>query len=105
MAESRSFRLTPDAQSDLKEIRRFTMENWAAVQSGKYVSELRSSMHLLSQVPRIGVACADIAMGVFRFTHASHMIYYRIVEQQLVVFAVLHKSMVPMSHLEDRELT
>ena len=34
------FRLTPDAQTDLIEIRRFTIRQWSKAQSQKYLSEL-----------------------------------------------------------------
>ncbi len=37
------------------------------------------------------------------FPHASHVIYYVVHEQQLVVFGVLHKRMVPVKHLIERE--
>ena len=41
---------------------------------------------------------------VLSFPHVSHVIYYVLHEQQLVVFGVLHKRMVPMNHLDGREL-
>ncbi len=41
-------------------------------------------------------------MDVFRFPHVSHVIYYTLYEQQVVIFGVLHKSMIPVSHLDDR---
>ncbi|WP_387466701.1 type II toxin-antitoxin system RelE/ParE family toxin [Photorhabdus sp. RM323S] len=37
------FGLTPDAQSDLIEIRRFTLQQWGPAQSLKYISELRKN--------------------------------------------------------------
>jgi len=39
---------------------------------------------------------------VFSFPYGSHMLYYRIEEEQLVVFAVLHQRMVPTEHLQGR---
>jgi len=36
-----TYRLTPDAQSDLIEIRRFTIMQWGLAQSKKYLLELR----------------------------------------------------------------
>ena len=46
-----NYRLTSDAQSDLIEIRRFTVKQWGAAQSQKYVSELRQTIHLLASTP------------------------------------------------------
>ena len=98
------FRLTPDAQSDLIEIRRYTQQQWDNAQSKKYLSELRQTLHLLAETPSIGKSRPDIGIDILSFSHVSHIIYYVIHEQELVVFSVLHKRMVPFNHLMDREI-
>ena len=98
-----SYRLTPDAQSDLIKIRRYTLTGWGSSQSKKYLSKLRQTIRLLSKTPKLGKQRPDITAGVFSFPHASHVIYCVIHEHQLVVFGVLHKRMVPLNHLENRE--
>lgn len=100
------FRLTPDAQSDLIEIRRYTQQQWDNAQSKKYLSELQKTLHLLAEMPSIGKSRPDIGIDILSFPHASHIIYYVIheQEQELVVFSVLHKRMVPFNHLTDREI-
>lgn len=98
------FRLTPDAQSDLIEIRRYTQQQWDNAQSKKYLSELRQTLHLLAETPSIGKSRPDIGIDILSFPHVSHIIYYVIHEQELVVFSVLHKRMVPLNHLMDREI-
>ncbi|MCK5662597.1 MAG: type II toxin-antitoxin system RelE/ParE family toxin [Thiotrichaceae bacterium] len=98
------FRLTPDAQSDLIEIRRYTQQQWDNTQSKKYLSELRQTLHLLAETPSIGKSRPDIGIDILSFPHVSHIIYYVIHEQELVVFSVLHKRMVPLNHLMDREI-
>ncbi len=96
-----NFRLTPNAQSDLIEIRQFTIKQWGSAQSLKYLSELRQTIHLLAETPTLGKLKSDVGADVFSFPHASHVIYYVLHEQQLVVFGVLHKRMVPLNHLSD----
>ena len=98
------FRLTPDAQSDLIEIRRYTQQQWDNTQSKKYLSELRQTLHLWAETPSIGKSRPDIGIDILSFPHVSHIIYYVIHEQELVVFSVLHKRMVPLNHLMDREI-
>ncbi len=98
-----SYRLTSDAQSDLIEIRRYTLTQWGVSQSKKYLSELRQTINLLSDAPALGKQRSDIAVDIFSFPHASHIIYYVMDKHQLVVFGVLHKRMVPLNHLENRE--
>ncbi len=99
-----TYRLTPDAQSDLIEIRRFTVKQWRVAQSQKYLSELRNIIRLLTEKPSLGKSRSEVGSNVLSFPHVSHVIYYLVHEQQLVVFGVLHKCMVPLNHLVDREV-
>jgi toxin ParE1/3/4 len=102
MTNEYRYRLTPDARSDLLEIRRFSLAQWGSRQSEKYLGELRQVLRLLSESPGMGKQRPDLGGRVFGFSHASHVIYYQLHLEQVVVFAVLHKSMVPLSHLENR---
>ena len=97
------YRLTADAQSDLIEIRRYTRVQWGGEQSKKYLSELRQIMSLLSETPKMGMQRSELGAGIFSFPHSRHVIYYQCPGKQLIVFAILHKSMLPMAHLEDRD--
>lgn len=98
------YRLTPDAQSDLIEIRRYTVQQWGPAQSRKYISKLRETMRLLADSPSLGKSRPEVGTNVLSFPHVSHVFYYLVHEGQLVVFGVLHKSMVPLNHLDKREL-
>jgi len=97
------YRLTQDAQSDLIENRRYTLRQWGAAQSQKYLSELRKTIRLLAKTPALGRARSEVGLNVFSFPYASHVIYYLLHEKQLVVFALLHKRMVPLNHLGRRD--
>jgi toxin ParE1/3/4 len=98
------YRLTPDAQTDLIEIRRFAVKQWGTAQSQKYLLELRQTIRLLAETPSLGKSRPDVRSSVLSFPHASHVIYYVVHEQQLIVFGVLHKRMVPLNHLAEREV-
>jgi toxin ParE1/3/4 len=99
----RSYRLTPDAQTDLIEIRRFTVKQWGTAQAQKYLLELRQTIRLLAETPSLGKSRPDVGSNVLSFPHVSHVIYYVVHEQQSIVFGVLHKRMVPLNHLAERE--
>ena len=98
------FRLTRDAKADLIKIRHYTIKQWGIKQSQKYLSDLRQTIELLAETPALGRSRQDVGSEVFSFPHASHVIYYFAHKQKIVVFGVLHKSMVPQNHLTDREL-
>jgi toxin ParE1/3/4 len=97
-----NYRLTSDAQTDLIEIRRYTLKQWGAAQSKKYLTDLRQTIRLLAEKTSMGKSRPEVADNVFSFPYVSHVIYYLVHEQQLVVFAVLHKRMVPVKHLIER---
>ncbi len=102
MTNGSVYRLTADAQADLIDIRCYTLKQWGAKQSQKYFFELRQTLLVLSETPTIGKLRLEVGDDVFSFPYVSHVIYYTLDNQQLVVFGVLHKSMVPLLHLEDR---
>ena len=98
------YRLTQNAQSDLIEIRRFTVKQWGAEQSQKYLLNLRQTICLLCETPSLGKSRLEVDPDVLSFPHASHVIYYVIHKKQLIVFGVLHKHMVPLNHLLERKV-
>ncbi len=98
-----NFHLTPDAKSDLIKIRHFTIKQWGSTQSKKYLSALHKTICLLANTPSLGKPRSEIGVGVLSFPHVSHVIYYMLNKKQLVVFGVLHKSMIPLNHLPERE--
>ena len=100
-----TYRLTPDAQADLIEIRQYTIQQWGIDQARKYLSELRRTMYLLAEAPTLGKSRPEVGTNVLSFPHVSHVVYYMVHEQQIVIFAVLHKRMVPMKHLIERRKT
>jgi len=97
-----SYRFTSDAQEDLTKIRYYTVEQWGSNQSNKYLMELQRTISVLAESPMIGTKRADISQDTFSFPHASHVIYYLMREEYLLIFAVLHKNMVPNNHIFDR---
>jgi toxin ParE1/3/4 len=98
-----NYRFTPDAQADLLEIRQYTLHQWGLAQSRKYLSELRKTINLLAESPSLGKSRPEVGADVLSFPHVSHVIYYIVREQQVVIFGVLHKQMVPVKHLTDRQ--
>ena len=43
------FRLAPDAQSDLLDIRRFTASQWGVAQAQRYLADFRRAMQLFAE--------------------------------------------------------
>jgi toxin ParE1/3/4 len=99
-----NYHLTLDAQSDLTEIRRHTLQQWGSAQSQKYLLALRKTIRLIAEKPSLDKSRPEVGVSVRSFPYVNHVIYYVVHEQQLVVFGVLHKRMVPLNHLLDRKV-
>jgi toxin ParE1/3/4 len=99
-----NYRLTSDAQSDLIDIRRYTVKHWGIPQSQKYFAEMRQTLQLLATTPSLGKQRPEVISGSFSFPYVSHVIYYLLHSEHVIVFAVLHKRMVPSDHLTNREI-
>ncbi|WP_299735521.1 type II toxin-antitoxin system RelE/ParE family toxin [uncultured Endozoicomonas sp.] len=59
-------------------------------------------MELIAETPALGKGRSDVGLDVLSFPQGSHVIYYVVHEQQIIVFGVLHKRMVPLNHLAER---
>ena len=99
-----NYQLTPDAQSDLIEIRRHTMKQWGKKQSESYLMGLRKTIQTIAATPAIGKLRIEVNKNVFSFPYSSHVVYYVINNQEIVIFGVLHKRMVPVKHLTNRKI-
>jgi len=71
-------------------------------QATKYISTLRQTMPMLAENYSLGKARSEVDENVYSFPHAHHVIYYMKKEESIVIFAVLHKRMIPIKHLSNR---
>ncbi|WP_312953157.1 type II toxin-antitoxin system RelE/ParE family toxin [Superficieibacter sp.] len=97
------YRLTAEAQRDLKEILEFTEQKWGRKKSQEYFSRIREILSRLAEMPEIGQPrYPELSAGTYSFPCVSHMIYYLIEDSELVVLAVLHQRQLPAHHLLTR---
>ncbi|BCN27401.1 type II toxin-antitoxin system RelE/ParE family toxin [Vibrio alfacsensis] len=94
------YTLAPAAQSDLIEIRRYTLRAWGELQWRNYYDELKNSMALLADNELIGIEVTELGQGYYRFPLKHHVIYYIQREENIVVVGVLGKSMSPAKHFQ-----
>ena len=92
------YKLSSAAQSDLIEIRRYTLERWGKTQWTTYFSELKQSMELLANNQLLGIAFFELGQNYFRFPLKHHVIYYIQKREHIVIAAVLGKNMSPAKH-------
>ena len=94
------YRLSEEAQNDLKEISRYTQENWGNKQAKYYLVELAAGFENLARSPKLGKARDEIEKGIRSFPVARHIIFYRTGAECIEIARVLHASMDIKRHLK-----
>ena len=56
---------------------------------------------MLGENPNLGRSAHELAEGLRRFEHQSHIVFYEPQETNILIVRVLHKRMDPPQHLED----
>jgi|SRR3954469_17954711 toxin ParE1/3/4 len=85
--------VSPRAQADIDEIWEYSADRWDIDQANRYISEIRSAIEIVASDPRRGRSCDEIRRGYRRFSAGSHVMFFRIVGDQIDVVRVLHQSM------------
>ena len=93
------FHLTQKAYDDLKGIAIYTQENWGKSQRTLYLKMMNDAFHELSANPKLGTKIDDIRAEYFKYRIGSHMIFYRMVYDDVQIVRILHQRMDVESHI------
>ena len=77
-----TYRLTRQAQSDIKAIYRYTIEYFGEGQAQEYLDGLYYSFDLLMDNLELGRVCDGQKR---RYIYKSHLVYYRIIKDNIVL--------------------
>ncbi|SDL97254.1 toxin ParE1/3/4 [Modicisalibacter muralis] len=95
-----NFKLSRKAKADLKAIALYTERRWGRDQRNHYILQFDQCFHLLGENPTLGQTCDEISHGYRQYPQGSHIIFYRLVERDVVeIIRILHKRMLPEGHL------
>lgn len=94
------YRLSEEAQNDLREIRQYTQENWGNNQAKQYLIELTAGFEKLSKSPKLGRTREEIARNLRNFQVSRHIVFYRERTNGIEIARVLHASMDIKRHLK-----
>jgi toxin ParE1/3/4 len=92
MPQARSYELSAEADRDIESIFDHTVIEFGFDQAVKYVFEFEGCLELLASKPQLGKKRTDIRKGLRSFKLASHIIFYRVMEDRIRVVRVLHAS-------------
>ena len=87
------FRVSIEAQADLRKISRYTGHNWGLEQRNIYLDKLKLACLRISDYHSIGQPCDHIREGYRYFPVGSHLVFYRVATDDVIeIIRILHKS-------------
>jgi toxin ParE1/3/4 len=85
------FILSADAEADLDEIRKFTVEKWGEVKAPEYLESVFSAFATLALQPELGPARPELGEYVRVLMVGQHLIFYEPNPRGIEVLRVLHQ--------------
>ena len=94
------YRLSKEAQDDLKEIKNYSRIAWGDKQTKEYLSEIKSCLEKLVISPELGKTRDEIIDGLRSFGVGRHIIFYRLGKTEIEVARILNKRMDVTRHFD-----
>ncbi|EIC22455.1 type II toxin-antitoxin system RelE/ParE family toxin [Thiorhodovibrio frisius] len=98
-----SFRITPRAASDLRDIAGYTLMTWGRKQRDDYLRELDKRFNWLAENPTRGKPREDIREGYRSYSQGSHVIFYLVRDTCIDIIGVLHQRMDVLSYFDESD--
>lgn len=93
---------TQKAESDIKEIYKYSFVNFGEAQAEKYHVGLEEKFRAILEKTAHNQDYSFIAKGLKRANFQNHAIYYRIDGTELTIVRVLHQKMDELRHLDSQ---
>ena len=96
-----NYTLSKDAEQDLREIARYTLEKWGAKQLAKYQQDLQIQFDKIGTKEIISKRYSKNLPDIYFVRAKEHFIFYLNTEKPIII-GVLHKSRDLVLHLSAR---
>ncbi|HHF3026168.1 TPA: type II toxin-antitoxin system RelE/ParE family toxin [Vibrio diabolicus] len=97
--QKNKYKLSNLAQSHLRKVKNYTVENFSELQWRNYKDTLLSGFQMLADNPGLGRSCNEIYPNGFYFPIGKHTAYFTKEDDFILVVAVLGQSQLPQNHL------
>lgn len=89
------YKLSKQAEFDLAEIWRYTLENWSREQADKYISGLLNAFSEIGTSPETtGQSYEHVLEGYRKCPFGKHIIFYKVLmDDDVLISRVLHERM------------
>ena len=85
--------LSPRAQEDLDDIWDYTAKRWGVDQAEFYTRQIGRHVEAVAAQPMMGRACSDVRAGYYKYPSGSHVLFYRLVGDDVDIVRILHERM------------
>ncbi|BBM64902.1 plasmid stabilization protein [Vibrio alfacsensis] len=98
--QKNKYKLSNLAQSHLRKVKNYTVENFSELQWRNYKDTLLSGFQMLADNPGLGRSCDELYPNGFYFPIGKHTAYFTKEDDFILVVAVLGQSQLPQNHLK-----
>jgi toxin ParE1/3/4 len=98
--QKNKYKLSNLAQSHLRKVKNYTVENFSELQWRNYKDTLLSGFQMLADNPGLGRSCDEIYPNGFYFPIGKHTAYFTKEDDFILVVGVLGQSQLPQNHLK-----
>jgi toxin ParE1/3/4 len=91
--------LSQAAERDIESILEYSLKTFGAMQAETYYRSLRKCFELIAENPEIGLRRSDLTPPLRSHPHQSHVIFYEIHDDFILIVRILHGRMDPRRHL------
>jgi len=92
------YRLAPKAREDMEAVWLYSLTQWGAKQTERYIDDLKEAFEFLTKNPKAGRSCENIRPGYRKYPVIRHVIYYCETTYGMEVIRVLHDRMLATQH-------
>lgn len=90
---TRQIRIRPRAQSDLRDIGNYSDAHWGKAQAKRYLDAIADTLDQIAAMPLAGSDQASVSPGLRKWRSGSHNIYYRMLDDVVLIVRVIHERM------------
>ncbi|MBT3206683.1 MAG: type II toxin-antitoxin system RelE/ParE family toxin [Gammaproteobacteria bacterium] len=87
------YRIRSLAESDLESIWLYTVEQWSVDQADTYLKSIIQRLDWLADNPFLGKQRDDVKKGYYCFPEGMHLVFYKIIDNQIEIIGIPHQSM------------
>jgi toxin ParE1/3/4 len=94
----KEYSLSPLAELDLDDIAEYTTDIWGPKQAVKYINALFVCFDRITRDPGLGRRCDPVRPGLRRIEEGKHVVFYKVMKDEVFISRILHQSMLPNLH-------